>query len=510
MLAYYKDLVDKIVEEFREEIKTIFLPRLVPIIPPKPEYSKILKEHNIKAAILEYYRLEASIEDWRSYLDYDGMLLLSAVMPDEMLYNPSTFGNFLETAGKGFDGVIGWDMPVEVDIPLRESWSNLVKCLEYTTRLASELDIPVIPLSKGANREQAETYVSALSSLGFKTIALHASEYALSFFREGLARRLLEAHIELLKKYAEQALIIGVLNPAIFKHLKRYDTPKFSYAGLSWLLHGEEGYAYTRYGKADLKKKTIVFPTGEHLEYPWKKREIVKHNLEYMLNLVTGAGQARIRLYDIALEGRTLVVSDIHAGTRESMLEDLLEVIKCEDPENIVFLGDTFDLQRGEKIALDLVDFFGVLAWVSPRILPVLGDADTNFQKVLSVIDDALTLQESWHTLPKPSKPTNYHILAFYKFYRKALPTAAVYLPDNSTAYMLHGHQFAYSREAIVKEARNIRRDTGADWIFIAHTHKAEINREEKIVNTGCWVANGENAYVIIEKDGSIELLEEF
>ena len=94
-------------------------------------------------------------------------------------------------------------MPVEVDIPEEESWRNLIACLELTARLALELDAPVIPLSKGASEEQAEAYVRALSKLGFRTVALHASEYAQALFREGLARRLLDAHLRLLDEHAD-------------------------------------------------------------------------------------------------------------------------------------------------------------------------------------------------------------------------------------------------------------------------------------------------------------------
>ncbi|RLG59096.1 MAG: hypothetical protein DRN95_02915 [Candidatus Hydrothermarchaeota archaeon] len=506
----YIEEIRRIAQEKQIKNKPITLPRLVPIIPPQPEHAETLKKLNLKTAILEYHQLDKNVEDWHKHLNYNGTLILSAVMPDNMLLKQTTFKEFIETAEKGFDAVIGWDMPVEVDIPLEESWRNLVKCLAYTVKLTTELDIPVIPLSKGASEEQAETYVNALSKLGYRTIALHASEYALSLFREGLARRLMETHIELLKKHAGQALIIGVLNPKVYNYVKRYDTPRLSYAGLSWLIHGEEGYAYTRHGIVDLRRKALVLPDGKSLEYPWKKREIIEYNLDYVLNLVTTMRYIPVSLYDIALEGRTLVISDIHAGVRESMLEDVTEIIESEDPENIVFLGDTFDLQRGEKIVVDIIDLFGTLPWVSPKVLPILGDADNNFQKVLAIIDEALTIQESWHTTPRPSNPTNYHILSFYKFYRKALQAATVYLPGAHTAYMTHGHQFAHNKEAIRREARRIRRETGAEWIFVAHTHKAEINRREKIVNTGSWVTTGENAYVIIEKDGGIELVEEY
>ncbi len=513
MSTFYKNKIAEIAEKYEGEVEPVFLPRLTPIIPPKPEYAEILKRFNVKAAILEYYQLEDGVEDWHRYLDYDGALLLSAVMPDQMLCNPSTFKNFLETAEKGFDAVIGWDMPVEVDLPPEECWNNLVKCLEYTVELASKLNVPVIPLSKGANREQAEAYINALSKLGFKTIALHASEYAQNFFKEGLARKLLETHWRLIDKYAEQGLIIGVLNPKIFAHLKRLDKPKFSYAGLSWLIHGMKGYAYARYKTVDLREKSIVLSdTGEVLEYPGGEERIVEHNLEYVLNMVTGAGERRLQLYDIALEGKTVVVADLHAGTPESMLEELLSLLRDEYPDNIVFLGDTLDLQRGELLALEAVKLFGGLTWIPSKILAVKGDTDSNFAKVLNIMDQALTLQESWRRLPKPGKPTNYHILALYKFYRKALDTAAVYLPDGSTAYMLHGHQIGPSPDAIRREAKRIKRETRAEWVFTAHTHKPEINREEGIANPGCWTRNGENpgTYILIEKDGGIELLEEF
>ena len=41
---------------------------------------------------------------------------------------------------------------------------------------------------------------------------------------------------------------------------------------------------------------------------------------------------------------------------------------------------------------------------------------------------------------------------------------------------------------------------------------QTEINREEGLANPGCWTRNGENpgTYILIEKDGGVELLEEF
>ena len=248
---------------------------------------------------------------------------------------------------------------------------------------------------------------------------------------------------------------------------------------------------------------------GEPLEYPWKRREIAAYNLDYTLNLVYGAGVERTSVFDMALSGTTVVVADVHAGTPESMVEEMLDVLRAEDPDTVVFLGDTFDLKRGYLLLVDMVKVFGDLAWVSPKVLAVRGDADSNLSAALRAVDEALLYQESARTLPGP-RPTNYHVVAFYKFYRFAEDAAAAYLPNHETAYMAHGHTLGATRDAIVRRAKAIRRQLGADWVFYAHTHKAELDRREKVANPGCWVRGAERpcTYILIERDGDVALLE--
>ena len=434
-------------------------------------------------------------------------------MPDELLLDPSTFSEFVDAAGRGFGAVVGWDMPVEVDIPLEESWRNLVACLRRTLELAARLDVPVIPLSKGVCEEQVRAYLGALERLGFRVAALHASEYAWRLFEEGLARRLLDLHLREMLERFEQVLVIGVLSPDRLRYvMERYDSPKVSYSGISWLLDAKEGYAYARWSRVDLKRKSLVVRSGrgvEVLEYPWKVREIASHNLDYVLNVVRGARRERGELHDLALAGRTLVVSDVHLGVPESMREEFLKALRAEDPENVIFLGDTFDLVRGYELVVDVVNLFGELAWVSPRILVVRGDDDQQFSKVLEVMDDGLLYMSSSRILPRPRRPTNYHLLAFYKFYRFALDDAVVMLPSGETAYMLHGHRLGRGVEAVLSEVRKLGDRLRSDWVFVAHTHKPLLDRKLKVANPGCWLKSieGAGSYIVIEKDGSIELV---
>ncbi|RLI12510.1 hypothetical protein DRO33_02555 [Candidatus Bathyarchaeota archaeon] len=133
--------------------REVGLPRPVPLVTPDEEALGAVRELGLKACMVEYHQLPPLKGDPHAELGFDGQILLSAVMPDEMLEDPSTFRGFVEAARRGFDAVVGWDAPVEVDIPEEESWRILVACLELTARLALELDAPVVPLSKGASEE---------------------------------------------------------------------------------------------------------------------------------------------------------------------------------------------------------------------------------------------------------------------------------------------------------------------------------------------------------------------
>jgi len=60
------------------------------------------------------------------------MILLSTIMPDELL-NEETFKTTLQLIKEGgFDGVVGWDMPVYIDFPKAVNLVNLVSATLFT------------------------------------------------------------------------------------------------------------------------------------------------------------------------------------------------------------------------------------------------------------------------------------------------------------------------------------------------------------------------------------------
>ncbi|MFQ5906577.1 MAG: hypothetical protein ACE5JA_08390, partial [bacterium] len=60
------------------------------------------------------------------------------------------------------DAVIGWDTSVYLDMPLFDSWINLLKGLEMTYELCRR-DVPVLGLAKGNVPSQISFSVQALS-----------------------------------------------------------------------------------------------------------------------------------------------------------------------------------------------------------------------------------------------------------------------------------------------------------------------------------------------------------
>jgi len=97
-----------------------------------------------------------------AFLGFDGKIMLSSIMPDRLLLRDEIFDLFYRVALLGgFDAVIGWDMPVYLDLPLRVSWVNLLKALNFTFKLC-KLPIPVIGLLKGNSHSQIRFYLNNL------------------------------------------------------------------------------------------------------------------------------------------------------------------------------------------------------------------------------------------------------------------------------------------------------------------------------------------------------------
>lgn len=251
---YYK--LNLMLESWGRSPPDIALPRLIPEIPIEGPIR--LRKDLVDGVIVSISKIDSENvkrverEGVHNFLDFDGQVLLSTIMPDRLL-TEETFNFTVEFAKRGgFDGVIGWDMPVYIDYPKALNLSNLIKATLLTMRYVEE-GIPTIPLLKGGDPSEIAFHSEWLKKLGYKRIGLHATEYILAKGHVGfesnkdLAKIVDDLYsLGLLKIYEVGAkpLIVGVLSLKGLPDFYRSD-PEISLAGMSWLIEARDWHAYT-------------------------------------------------------------------------------------------------------------------------------------------------------------------------------------------------------------------------------------------------------------------------
>ncbi|MEM4169662.1 MAG: hypothetical protein QXY99_06205 [Thermoproteota archaeon] len=164
----------------------IELPRLIPETrlekPIRLRWDKL----GVRAILVSFYDLEkvniekVMDEGVHGFLDFDGTVLLSTITLDRLLTERTFNLTLALLKDGGFDGVVGWDMPVYMDDPKMMSLTNLISAALFTARYVRE-GVPTIPLLKGSDAKEMDLYSHWLQKLGFKQVALHATEYVLNY-----------------------------------------------------------------------------------------------------------------------------------------------------------------------------------------------------------------------------------------------------------------------------------------------------------------------------------------
>ncbi|MBO3833137.1 MAG: hypothetical protein FGF51_07140, partial [Candidatus Brockarchaeota archaeon] len=173
--AYYK--LSLMLESWRSP-PDVELPRLIPEIPLENPV-KPRRDLGMGGVMVSVSKVDGEnvkrVEERgiHSFLNFEGQILLSTIMPDRLL-TEETF-NFTVSFAKngGFDGVVGWDMPVYIDYPKALNLSNLIEATLLTIRYVEE-GIPTIPLLKGGDPSEMALHSEWLRRLGFRRIGLHA------------------------------------------------------------------------------------------------------------------------------------------------------------------------------------------------------------------------------------------------------------------------------------------------------------------------------------------------
>lgn len=183
------------------------------------------------------------------FLGFDGKILLSTVMEDELLdaLMPS---DYIRTIGEiRPDATMTPDSYTYLDDPLCLSWEQTLKQAAFS-RIFSELEIPVVGLIKGAIGKQITWSTEKAIELGCESFALPSRELV----KLGLFDGVLSAIMSTLGKSKKdtQLLLYGLSYP-----IRRGSM--FVYSGFSWFIGAKKGYYY--------KGKHSFFPTDTYVRF---------------------------------------------------------------------------------------------------------------------------------------------------------------------------------------------------------------------------------------------------
>lgn len=530
----------------RVDVKYIRLPRVVPMVSLRDRGSfGFLRDFGVECVVVSFGDLldlgvfrEVVDRGVHWFLGFDGRVLLSSVMLDELIVNGDVFELFrwVAVAG-GFDGVIGWDVPVYLDMPLYVSWVNLVKGLELTYRLC-ELDLPVVALVKGNSSNQIKFSLNALQRMGFKNYGLHASEYLQRFRFDACSRNILYRYAEELSGRVGDLLVFGGLRPDSFKFICEVfgGVGRLGVCGLSYFLDARDYRLYLRGGVVSVFRKYLECGClgcggigGRRLLEDLELR--VKHNLAQLKYLADGGSMFEGELYDLVVgEGeRVVFVSDLHIWTVESRFESFLKFLGECRPDHLVLLGDVFDFRFGRPSIQPIKAFFNIIRGVGCTVHLVDGCCDGDLNYFLRALDK-LAFQNVPPSLIYTAKKDELSkidvrsmlLLDFYRFYRLVKDELVVKLPDNSVLLAFHGHRLIENPREKLEVARKLMAEyrvfRGVDWLVMGHLHRAFIHYDDGLAVAGCWqipprhlegVVGREDLFraVLVDGDGNVELI---
>lgn len=180
---------------------------------------------------------KASSKGLHYYLEFDGRVFLSLVMPDELIDKLRTDDYFKLIKDLRPDATMVPDNYTYIDDPLFLSWSQTIRLISLANDFL-KLDTPLIGLVKGANPLQIDWVIRKQVEMGYVSFAMPARE----LFEEGMLSLFLSDALMSLKwiskgiKTSFELLLYGVG--------RRLKHKEIGYSNLSWFLEAKHGYYY--------------------------------------------------------------------------------------------------------------------------------------------------------------------------------------------------------------------------------------------------------------------------
>ncbi|MEM2940160.1 MAG: hypothetical protein QW304_01195 [Thermoproteota archaeon] len=511
--AYYE--LNSILESWGQSPPDVMLPRLIPEIPL--EYPvKPRKDLGIDGVIVSISRIDSEnvkrVEEdgIHNFLDFDGQVLLSTIMPDRLL-TKETFNFTVGFAKKGgFDGVIGWDIPVYVDYPKALNLSNLIKATLLTIRYVEE-GIPTIPLLKGGDSSEIALHAKWLKKLGYRRVGLHATEYILARSHAGVKAKedLVKIagdlySLGLLKIYeiGAKPLIVGALSPKGLAESYRSDA-EISLAGMSGLIEARNWRAYTgtpsgvgiiNLGRYLMECNCKACSGKSPNQIVENSDGIAWHNWVLLKEYAEKGKLAEILAYDMILEedDTLAIVGDLHIGTPQSLWLPCLRRLMKIHPTHLAFLGDMFDFVKGKPRASHVVGFLRLLKSLDVHMRYVSGCSDSSVSGFLETLGRfAFTKGPEEPQLYDPNPVLTEAMSGLTMLRKFSKKRVKVKLANGKVMMLSHGHELGFQRNTDPEEIiERLLSDKGPNEIrVIGHYHKSLYRPEKGGIMLGTWQA---------------------
>jgi len=183
------------------------------------------------------------------FLGFEGKVLLSTVMEDELLdkLRPSDYLKMIEEIRP--DATMTPDVYTYVDDPFSLSWAQTFKHIAYA-RAFADLGIPVVGLVKGAIAKQVTYSTEKLCELGCQNFVIPSRELAML--------DLLDGHVlTVITTLRKKGTVAPVLLYGLTYPLKRW-RKNLVYSGMSWFIDAKGGIYYKGGKRAGYTTDTYI------------------------------------------------------------------------------------------------------------------------------------------------------------------------------------------------------------------------------------------------------------
>lgn len=213
----------------------------------------------------------------------------------------------------------------------------------------------------------------------------------------------------------------------------------------------------------------------------------------------------------------TLIISDLHLGSKVSQPEKALKVLKSYSFRKLILLGDIFDNLDFRHLgpeSWELLNYIGKISH-DRKVRWVWGNHDNGISEMFGTLLNA-RISETYSWQFKQEKYLAIHGHQFDRFLidnalLSRLATSVydfiqrVDAKDKRFSHYVKKKSKGWLRlsEKVAHSAMKYGKKTGVSYVFCGHTHKAmqKVNGSIKYYNSGCWTDAPCTFITIDEKD---------